>query len=187
MLMMIVIMMIIASYTDDGDCHHDDHCIVHRWWWLSSWWSLHRTQMMMIVIMMIIASYTDDDDRHHDNDCMQARVLSCTPAAAAPIENRIILSVGAAAAVIFPGDILLMGAAVAGADKGTMGLGYKRAQMVLDWCAIKHLTGTKPECFVTASVSGFIWLLFLPAKASFGFMALRDKFWTKWFCQKMTK
>ena len=80
--------------------------------------------MMMIVIMMIIASYTDDDDRHHDNDCMQARVLSCTPAAAAPIENRIILSVGAAAAVIFPGDILLMGAAVAGADKGTMGLGY---------------------------------------------------------------
>ena len=78
----------------------------------------------MIVIMMIIASYTDDDDRHHDNDCMQARVLSCTPAAAAPIENRIILSVGAAAAVIFPGDILLMGAAVAGADKGTMGLGF---------------------------------------------------------------
>ena len=79
---------------------------------------------------MLIASYTDDDDRHyyddfhHDNDCMQARVLSCTPAAAAPIENRIILSVGAAAAVIFPGDILLMGAAVAGADKGTMGLGW---------------------------------------------------------------
>ena len=63
---------------------------------------------------------------------------------------------------------------------------YKRAQMVLDWCAIKHLTGTKPECFVTASVSGFIWLLFLPAKASFGFMALRDKFWTKWFCQKIS-
>ena len=77
----------------------------------------------MIVIIMIIASYTDYDDRHHDNDCMQARVLSCTPAAAAPIESRIILSLGAAAAGIFPGDILLMGAAVAGADKGTMGLG----------------------------------------------------------------
>ena len=89
--------------------------------------------MMMIVIMMIIASYTDDDHRHHDNDCMQARVLSCTPAAAAPIENRIILSVGAAAAVIFPGDILLMGAAVAGADKGTMGLG-------LPWIALLALS-----------------------------------------------
>ena len=61
----------------------------------------------MIVIMMIIASYTDDDDRHYDNDCMQARVLSCIPSAAAPIESRIILSLGAAAAGIFPGNILL--------------------------------------------------------------------------------
>ena len=85
--------------------------------------------MMIIVIMMLIASYTDDDDRHydddfhHDNNCMQARVFSRTPAAAAPIESRIILSLGAAAAGIFPGDILLMGAAVAVANKGTMGLG----------------------------------------------------------------
>ena len=77
----------------------------------------------MIVIIMIIASYTDYDDRHHDNDSMQARVLSCSPSAAAPIESRIILSLGAAAAGIFPGNILLMGAAVAGANKGTMGLG----------------------------------------------------------------
>ena len=77
----------------------------------------------MIVILMIIASFTDYDDRHHDNDSMQARVLSCTPAAAAPIESRIILSLGAAAAGVPPGDILLMGAAVAGANKGTMGLG----------------------------------------------------------------
>ena len=89
--------------------------------------------MMTIVIMMIIASYMDDGDCHHDdhrivhcyhdNDCMQARELSCTPAAAAPIESRFILSLGAAAAGIFPGNILLMGAAVAGANKGTMGLG----------------------------------------------------------------
>ena len=101
--------------------------------------------MMMIVIMMIIASYTDYDDRHHDNDCMQARVLSCTPAAAAPIENRIILSVGAAAAVIFPGNILLMGAAVAGANKGTMGLGLMMEMLILLMSTMERMGGLRNQ------------------------------------------
>ena len=59
---------------------------------------------------------------------MHVRVLPCTPSAAAPIESMIILSIGAAAAAAggLPRDILLMGeaAAAAGADKGTIGLGW---------------------------------------------------------------
>ena len=58
---------------------------------------------------------------------MHVRVFPCTPAAAAPIESMIILSIGAAAAAGgLPRDIFLMGAAAAaGADKGTIGLGFE--------------------------------------------------------------
>ena len=48
------------------------------------------------------------------HECMMhVGVLPCTPAAAPPIESRIKFC-----------DILLLGGAAAGANKGTMGLGY---------------------------------------------------------------
>ena len=46
---------------------------------------------------------------------MHVGVLPCTPAAAPPIESRIKFC-----------DILLLGGAAAGANKGTMGLGCDR-------------------------------------------------------------
>ena len=62
--------------------------------------------MMMIVIIMMIASYTNDDDRHHDDD----RIVHT-------------LTKYDAAEILLRTDILSLGAAAAGADKGTMGLG----------------------------------------------------------------
>ena len=48
------------------------------------------------------------------HECMMhVGVLPCTPAAAPPIESRIKFC-----------DILLLGGAAAGANKGTMGLGW---------------------------------------------------------------
>ena len=70
--------------------------------------------MMMIVIVMMIASYTNDDDRHRDDDCHRD-------------DDRIVhtLTIYDAAEILLRTDILSLGAAAAGADKGILGVGFE--------------------------------------------------------------